>query len=173
MKTPNSNAKDPNSTDAPATNRRELLAGAALAGLALPLAGTAAAAESGHHDHTSHGSHGGHSGPHHPELTKQALNCVGLGEACVEHCIRVMSTGDTSLTDCLIAVNAMLPLCATLARYAASDAKRLKELAGVCIDVCDDCAVECEKHADHHEECKVCGEACRDLITSLKQLTAA
>jgi len=149
--------------EAPATSRRELLAGAAIAGLAIPLAGTAVAAETGHEHH----------GAHHPELTKLALDCVGLGEACVAHCIKVLGTGDTSLTDCLISVNAMLPMCAALARFAASDAKRLKELAAVCIDVCDDCAKECEKHADHHEECKACGDACVDCIKACEDLIAA
>ncbi|MDJ0514499.1 MAG: Csp1 family four helix bundle copper storage protein [Methyloceanibacter sp.] len=145
-------------------NRRELLVGAALAGLAAPLAGSALAAD-GHEHHAHHG-------PHHPELTKLALDCVGLGEACVAHCIKLMGTGDTSLTDCLIAVNAMLPMCATLARYAASDAKRLNELAAVCIDVCDDCAKECEKHPEH-AECKACGDACVDCIKACKDLIAA
>ena len=138
--------------DVPIANRRELLAGVALAGLAAPFAGSALA-KTGHEHH----------GQHHPELTKLALDCVGLGEACVAHCIKVLGTGDTSLTDCLITVNAMLPMCAALARFAASDAKRLKELAAVCIDVCDDCAKECEKHTEH-EECKACGEACSSVI---------
>ena len=155
---------DAKNADTPVTSRRELLAGAALAGLAIPLAGTAAA-ESGHEHHHHHAAH-------HPELTKLALNCVGLGEACVAHCIKLMGTGDTSLKDCLTAVNAMLPMCATLARYAASDAKRLNELAAVCIDVCDDCAKECEKHLEH-AECKACGEACVDCIDACKDLIAA
>ncbi|MEM7398404.1 MAG: Csp1 family four helix bundle copper storage protein [Pseudomonadota bacterium] len=157
---PHQNEKAKTST----ANRREVLATAALAGLAVPLAGSAFA-ESGHEHHAHHGSH-------HPELTKLALDCVGLGEACVAHCIKLLGTGDTSLADCLTAVNAMLPMCATLARYAASDAKRLNELAAVCIDVCDDCAKECEKHPEH-AECKACGDACVDCIEACKELIAA
>ena len=152
------------STDKPFTNRRDLLAGVALAGLAIPLAGNAAA-ETGHEHHHHHAAH-------HPELTKLALDCVGLGEACVAHCIKLLGTGDTSLANCLTAVNAMLPMCGTLARYAAADAKRLKDLAAVCIDVCDDCAKECEKHPEH-AECKACGEACVACIDACKELIAA
>ena len=162
MKQPNAKPHQGKACDTPATNRREFLAGAALAGLAVPLAGNAAA-ETKHHHH----------GTHHPELTKLALDCVGLGEACVAHCIKVLSTGDNSLADCLTSVNAMLPMCAALARFAASDAKRLKDLARVCIDVCDDCAKECEKHAAEHEECKLCGEACNACIKACKDLIAA
>lgn len=143
-------------------SRREILAGAALAGLAVPLAGRAAAKS----EHQHHGSH-------HAELTRLALDCVGHGEACVAHCVKVLGTGDPSLADCLVTVNAMLPMCAALARYAATDAKRLKQLAKVCIDVCDDCAKECEKHAAEHEECKVCGESCVACIKACKKLIAA
>ncbi|ODR96858.1 hypothetical protein AUC70_13805 [Methyloceanibacter stevinii] len=156
-----SRAENGNDVDAPVASRRELLAGAALAGLAMPLAGSAAQAAHEHHG-------GGHK-----DLTKLALDCVGYGEACVAHCIKVLGTGDTSLTDCLVSVNAMLPMCATLARYAVTDAKRLKELARVCIDVCDDCAKECDKHAAEHEECKACGDACNACIKACKKLIAA
>ena len=158
-----SNKVDTRSADAPITNRRDLLVGAALAGLAVPIA-RSAAAETGHEHHEHHAAH-------HPELTKLALDCVGLGEACVAHCIKLLGTGDTSLTDCLISVNAMLPMCAALARFAASDAKRLEELAAVCIDVCDDCAKECETHPEH-AECKACGEACVACIDACKDLIA-
>ena len=151
----------PNQNSDTTKSRREILAGAALAGLAVPLV-TTARAETGHHHH----------GKGHKELTELALACVGYGEACVAHCIQVMGEGDTSLKDCLTSVNEMLPMCAALARYAAVDAKRLKQLARVCIDVCDDCAVECEKHADH-EECKLCGEACRACIKACEDLVAA
>lgn len=167
MKQSQPNAGDSQGAVAPVANRRELLAGAALAGLAMPLAGSALA-ETGQ-DHAGHAHHG----THHEDLTKLALECVGHGEACVAHCIKVLSTGDASLTDCLISVNAMLPMCAALARYAATDAKRLKDLAAVCITVCDDCAMECEKHAAEHEACKVCGDVCNACIKACKDLVAA
>jgi len=162
MKNAQPRAENREDTKTPLTSRRELLAGAALAGLAMPLAGSAAA-EMAHEHH----------GAHHSELTKLAFECVGLGEACAAHCIKTLSTGDPSLADCLVSVNAMLPMCAALGQYAASDAKRLKQLAAVCIDVCDDCAKECEKHADEHAECKACGEACDACIKACKDLVAA
>ncbi len=162
MKQSHMEARDSGSAGAPVANRRELLAGAALAGLAMPLAGSALG-KTGHQHH----------GAHHAELTKLALECVGLGEACVAHCIKVLGTGDTSLADCLVSVNAMLPMCTALARYAATDAKRLKDLAAVCITVCDDCAKECEKHADKHAECKACGDACDACIKACKDIVDA
>jgi len=154
--------KEPSKTSS--TSRRDVLAGAAVAGLMLPLAGTAHAAMKDHKHH--------HEAKH-AELVDLALVCVGSGEICAKHCIDVMATGDTSLTDCLISVNEMLPMCNALARFAALDAKRLTQLGKVCIDVCKDCADECDKHADKHAECKACGEACLDLVKALERLTAA
>ncbi|MEM7193163.1 MAG: four-helix bundle copper-binding protein [Pseudomonadota bacterium] len=149
----------------PTVSRRGILAGVAAAGLAAPLAATAANAA--HHEKHEHHAHG------HAELTKIALECVGLGEACANHCVSLLAEGDTSLAKCLIDVNAMLPMCSALAHFAATDAKRLKQLAKVCITVCEDCAKECEKHADKHAECKACGESCEDCIKACKDLVDA
>ena len=144
------------------TSRRDVLAGAAMAGLLLPLA-TGAKAATGSHDHHAR----------HQALIDVGLKCVGVGDVCLAHCIEDMGKGDTSLKDCMVSVIEMLPMCTVLARYAALDAKRLKEFAEVCITVCDDCAKECEKHAADHEPCKVCGEACRECIDACKALITA
>ena len=72
----------------------------------------------------------------------------------------MLGTGDTSLKGCLRSVSEMMPMWLTLARLAALDALRLKELAKVCGDVCDDCLKECKKHADHNAACKACAETC-------------
>jgi Domain of Unknown Function (DUF326) len=30
-----------------------------------------------------------------------------------------------------------------------------------CWELCALCAVECERHAEHHEHCRICGQVCR------------
>jgi hypothetical protein len=67
----------------------------------------------------------------------------------------------------------MLPICGALARFAALDAKRVKELAQLCIGICADCEAECNKHRDHHIECKNCAESCAAVIAECKKLLAA
>ena len=59
----------------------------------------------------------------------------------------------------------MLPICATLARIAAMDAKRLKENAAVC----KDCEDECRKHEKQHAECKACAESCAAWIVGMQE----
>lgn len=118
-----------------------------------------------------HSSHEGHHGPaKHQALIDAALLCVNRGDVCTAHCIALMSTGDTSIKDCLRSVSAMLPMCRTLASLAAQDAQRLKEFAKVCSDVCADCEAECKKHAEKHAACKACMESCTECIKACKSV---
>ncbi len=158
---------------------------AALAGLAVGLTGglglitaSAATAQAEEHDVHQHEGHaaadGGaeHSAPAvHQSLIDAALKCVNRGEVCTNHCIGLLSKGDTSLKDCIRTVSAMLPMCAALVRLAALESPRLKELAKLCADVCEDCEKECKKHAEHHAACKACAESCRECIDACKKVT--
>lgn len=159
-------------------NRRSALAlgGAALAGAATLVAGgTAARAEDPHagHDHHDHQSANGKASSQHQALVDAAIDCVRRGEACVPHCVESLSKGDTMLAECLESVFAMMPVCTAVARLAANDAPRLKELAKVCGDICADCEKVCRKHEGHHEVCKACADACAAFVKESKKLTDA
>jgi Cys-rich four helix bundle protein (predicted Tat secretion target) len=101
------------------------------------------------------------------EATKR---CETVGNACLRHCQRLTRMGDKSLADCMRSVSAMLPVCAAMNRLAIQDAKRLKDLAKVCADICRDCEAECRKHEFHHVECKRCAEACAATVKVLSEL---
>lgn len=160
-----------NERDGCGTADRRAVLGLITAGAAALAAGAAAAAEHEHH-HGQHGEHQ-HHGPRHQRVVDAALACVNRGEVCIDHCIGLLSSGDTSLKDCIRTVSAMLPMCAALARLAALDARRLKDLARVCIDVCADCETECKRHAEHHTACKACAESCAECIRVCKALLDA
>jgi protein SCO1 len=98
-------------------------------------------------------------------LVASAQLCLAKGEACMKHCIAQLTTGDTSLVDCLKTVSGMLPICRALEKYAAIEGKHLRELAQLCITVNSECENECRKHADHHDTCRECAEACSACIT--------
>lgn len=172
--------RDMSGTDSAAMNRRSLLAagGVLLAGTTGLLATTKTAQaepadpHAGHEDHASHDGHGQTSSQH-QAVVDAALDCVAKGEACVPHCIELTAKGDTSLVECLKSVLAMMPMCTAVARLAALDAPRLKELAKLCDDVCADCEKVCRKHAEHHAVCKACAEACASFVRESKKLTGA
>jgi Cys-rich four helix bundle protein (predicted Tat secretion target) len=107
------------------------------------------------------------------QIVDAAKRCGRVGQICLAHCIRLTRAGDTSLADCMKAVRAMLPVCAAISQLAAQDAKRLKDMARLCVSVCSDCEDECRKHEFHHVECKNCAEACAAMISACKTVLGA
>lgn len=149
--------------DGRSISRRSVIAGSLIVGAAL--AGATGTTAEGEHDHMHHDL-----GPRHKALIDGALRCVGTGAICQEHCMTLLGTGDTSLKDCIRSVATMMPMCEALAKLGALDAPRLKELARVCIDVCDDCEKECRKHEDHHASCRACADSCSACVKECKTL---
>jgi Cys-rich four helix bundle protein (predicted Tat secretion target) len=170
-------------TNAEATRRSALalVAGAGSAAALTLTAGAAVAEEDApkkrrkpaEHHHHDMAAMGEDVPPSNVALVAAALHCVKMGEACFNHCVQTLSRGDTSMKECIRTTSSMLPMCTVLARFGAMDAKRLKELAKLCIDVCGDCRAECEKHKDHHATCKACMESCAACIDECKKLVAA
>jgi Cys-rich four helix bundle protein (predicted Tat secretion target) len=122
-------------------------------------------------------AHGGHGNPPSTgaseallQVATKASHCVVVGEACLEHCIRLLSSGDTMLAGCAKQVQQMLAVCRSMSSLAAMGSEYAGEMAALCKKACEACASECEKHAGHHAECKACFEACRDTVNSIVAL---
>ena len=143
-------------------SRRSLLAGAAAllagTGQAAPASAQAAAAK------------GAASASPQQAIVAATKRCETVGTACLKHCQRLTRLGDKSLAECMRSVSAMLPVCTAMNRLASQDAKRLKDLAKVCADICRDCEAECRKHEFHHVECQRCAEACATMVKVLAAL---
>lgn len=162
-----------------ASSRRSILGLATGAGLAqiLNVASSGSVFAEGEHmdhmnmDHMAMDHESGLSS--NQALIDAALDCVKHGDVCLNHCISLLSKGETSIKDCIRTVSVMLPMCTTLAKLAALEAVRLKEFAKVCIVVCEDCEKECKRHADHHAICKNCMESCAACIKECKRVVAA
>ena len=48
-----------------------------------------------------------------------------------------------------------------LSRQTAFEPKMARAALQACAEACRLCGDECERHASHHEHCRVCAEACR------------
>jgi hypothetical protein len=48
-----------------------------------------------------------------------------------------------------------------------------RPLLDACITVCKSCGDECERHAPHHEHCRVCEQACRRCERACRELLDA
>jgi Cys-rich four helix bundle protein (predicted Tat secretion target) len=99
-----------------------------------------------------------------------AHGCLNKGDACITHCIMLLSGGDTSMADCARAVVDMHAVMQGLARAAASGNARLPALARVAMEFCRDCEAACRKHADHHVVCKECADACVKTIAACQKV---
>ena len=55
-------------------------------------------------------------------------------------------------------------------RQTAYDASVTRPLLAACVAVCKSCGDECERHARHHEHCRICAEACRRCEQACREL---
>ncbi|MBS2012825.1 MAG: four-helix bundle copper-binding protein [Deltaproteobacteria bacterium] len=102
-------------------------------------------------------------------LSDAAHACMTKGEACIAHCIAMLTSGDTSMAGCMKTVHDMQAVMEGLAAAAASGSRHLPALAKVAMEFCKDCEAECRKHADKHVVCKECADACARTIAACQK----
>lgn len=117
----------------------------------------------GHAHHHVHGN---------PELLEAAHACMAKGDACIAHCIMMLSSGDTSMADCAKTVQDMRATMVGLAALAASGNPRLPALARIALDLCKECEAACRKHADTHAVCRECADACARCVAACQKIAA-
>ena len=138
-------------------DRREVIAvGATL--LTVP---AAALAQSSHTAHAQGGT-----------LLQTSSECVKAGLVCIDHCLQAFAAGDSSLAACARSSDQMVSLCGTLAKLASVRSSFLPAMAKVALAGCQDCEMECRKHADKHPVCKTCAEACAACAAECKKMIA-
>jgi hypothetical protein len=76
---------------------------------------------------------------------------------------------------CLDCTDVCTATAGVLSRLAEYDPGATRPLLEACVAICRSCGDECERHAPHHEHCRVCEQACRrceracqDLLDALK-----
>ena len=145
-------------------NRRDALStGAAFAAASIGAAACGAKnAVAQNADHGHHGHHGAES-----PVAAAAYDCVRTGNACIAHCLALLAKGDTSMAGCAVAVRDMVAGMSALAAIAGGGGRRAAELAGPLAKLCEDCARECQPHADHHPTCRACLESCQRLLAAV------
>ena len=81
----------------------------------------------------------------------------------------------TCIRLCLDCADVCTATAAVTSRQTAYDATITRPLLEACIATCKSCGDECERHARHHEHCRVCEQAClrceqacRELLGALK-----
>ena len=101
--------------------------------------------------------------------------CVACAEVCVGCADACLAEDNVSeLTRCITLDLVCADVCtttgATLTRQTAFDAGLARRIVETCIEACNRCGDECEKHAEHHEHCRLCAEACRRCVQACDEL---
>jgi hypothetical protein len=94
----------------------------------------------------------------------EALNeCAEACTACADSCLSEEELDP--LRKCIRTNLDCADICAAtarvLSRHTGYDANISMTLLGACIQACQSCADECGQHADMHEHCRICADACR------------
>lgn len=100
-----------------------------------------------------------------------AQTCTSYADACLAEervpdlvrCVRL----DLDCADICAAT------ASVLTRQTAFDAQLSRSPLETCAEACRTCATECERHAEHHEHCRLCAEACRRCEQAVRDLVSS
>lgn len=88
-----------------------------------------------------------------------ALACTGCADACLgEKNVDTLRRCIRRNHDCADACNMTARV---LARQLDGDIEFLRAQLEACARICASCGAECQRHASHHEHCRICADACR------------
>ncbi|MCE2029377.1 four-helix bundle copper-binding protein [Sessilibacter corallicola] len=146
-------------------SKRNFLVGALALGLATSVSSAFAKSKDDHHHHH-------HVSDDKAQLVDAAIDCVKNTIVCRDHCIELLKTGDTTLTECLDISNDTIAMCNTLTQLSSSNSDHLMAFAKVSLAVCQDCEKECRRHKDKHQACKDCMESCSRCIDAIEKYMA-
>ena len=86
-----------------------------------------------------------------PQLTEM-VTCIRLCWDCADVCTATLGV---------------------ITRQTAYDASVTRPLLQACVAVCKSCGDECERHARHHQHCRICEQACRRCEQACQELLSA
>ena len=116
---------------------------------------------------------------------KPPLDSALLGDAldalndCIQACIADTDAdlSEKDLADmvrcvrlCLHCTDVCAATAGVLSRPAEYDPNVVRPLLESCVAICKSCGDECERHAPHHEHCRICAEACRRCESACRKL---
>jgi hypothetical protein len=107
--------------------------------------------------------------------------CIDECHACAETCTLCADDclgepGVAELVKCIRLDLDCADICTAtgrvIARQTEYDADVTRAILEACVRACRVCGDECERHASHHEHCRICAEACRRCEQACRELLA-
>lgn len=112
------------------------------------------------------------------KLTRCIEECIACAQACTacsDSCLSEEMVAE--LTKCLRTNADCADICtataAVLSRHTSYDANITRAILKACATVRKACGGECERHADMHDHCRICAEACSRCEQACNELIAS
>jgi hypothetical protein len=97
--------------------------------------------------------------------------CAQACTSCADGCLAEQRV--TALRQCIRLNLDCADVCAATAslatRRTGSDEEVVRKMFNACITACRLCGEECQRHASHHEHCRICADACRTCEAACQQ----
>lgn len=105
---------------------------------------------------------------------QQYQSCIAACSACAVECTHCESAclneqDIKMLARCIKLDHDCAAICFLAMEAMASGSEFAKQICKLCEEICNACAVECEKHS-HMEHCKKCAEACRKCAVECSKM---
>jgi hypothetical protein len=106
---------------------------------------------------------------------EECFHCAVTCTSCADACL-----GEETVYDLVRCIRLNLDCADTcemtghmLIRQTAAEPQVVRAALEACAEACRACGEECERHAGHHEHCRLCAEACRTCERSCRELLEA
>ena len=99
-------------------------------------------------------------------LLKTLHECMTACNHCYNACLQEEDIN--MMKDCIRLDRECADFCAYLAQSISRGTPFTSELANVCVEICEACGKECQKHS--HDHCQQCAKACFDCASACKKV---
>jgi hypothetical protein len=98
-------------------------------------------------------------------------DCAQTCSSCADACLGEETVKDLAqcVRTCLDCADVCYTTGVLATRRTGSNEQLIASMLDTCEAACRICAQECERHADKHEHCRICGEACRRCERSCQE----
>ena len=100
------------------------------------------------------------------QLLHQLNDCITACNACYNACLNEKDIN--MLTRCIELDRECADICQFAVSLLTRDSENAGKILDLCAEICEDCAVECEKH--EHDHCLHCAKVCRSCADACKNM---
>lgn len=99
---------------------------------------------------------------------QQYQTSIDAAVHCAYECEHCADTSIGSMAKCARLCRDCAQLCWTIAGFMSRGSRFIPQVVRACIDICEACASECEKHDNEH--CQSCAKACRTAVEEYRKV---